>query len=638
MNRPKLSVCMIVRDNARTLQACIASIQPWVDELVVVDTGSQDETPRIAKSFGARLGYFPWIDDFAAARNASLDLATGDWLFWMDSDDTIDSENGRKLRELAYGPHEQGVLGYIVQVHCPGPISDGKDFTVVDHVKLVRNHPQIRFEGRIHEQVLPAIRSLGGDIRWTDLFVVHSGADHSVEGKRRKVERDLRLLQQDIQERPGHPFVLFNLGMTYADIGKYELAADWLRQSLQASVPHESHVRKVYALLVNCLMQLGRNSEAIETCLAGLGHFPLDAELRFRRGMLAHSSGNLDEAIRSYRSVLEVRESRHFTSIDPGINGHKTRHNLALAYSDRGDFNLAETQWRAVVREAPTHRAGWRGLGQTLLDQRKFESLNTLIEQITSHDNFAADATWLRAETELAHGKLPESRKLLDESLATDPDHLPARRSLCRLLFDHGPLVDAEIALWDLIRREPNDAAAHHNLGLVYVRLCRINDAIAAFERSLQVRPNWEATIQELLRVSQQEEKPLISRVEQYTVAVEQINLPPCVARRSKDGESQGFHCLHPQVHVPQQHVSSTVCSVCTRWNVSLDDLRPTGIQSFAGVIHCAHLGEQIGVQTCSTCRGYVQIKEFSCRHPNHSKTTLNECESCRDFVAQVRN
>ena len=92
---PRLSLCMIVRDSARTLPACLESIRPWVDEMVIVDTGSVDETPRIVESFGGRLFHFPWCDDFSAARNESLRHARGDWLFWMDSDDTIPPECGR---------------------------------------------------------------------------------------------------------------------------------------------------------------------------------------------------------------------------------------------------------------------------------------------------------------------------------------------------------------------------------------------------------------------------------------------------------------------------------------------------------------------------------------------------------------
>src|SRR3990167_9487943 len=202
----RLSLCMIVRDNASTLGACLASIRPWVDEMVVVDTGSKDSTPQIARDLGACVYDFKWCDDFSAARNESLRHARGEWLFWMDSDDTIDAENARRLRELAYGMHKPCILGYVMQVHCPGRDDDvGEGMTVVDHIKMFRNHPQLRFEFRIHEQVLPAIRRLGGGVAWTDIHVVHSGSDHSDQGRQYKYERDLRILNLEIKERPDHP-------------------------------------------------------------------------------------------------------------------------------------------------------------------------------------------------------------------------------------------------------------------------------------------------------------------------------------------------------------------------------------------------------------------------------------------------
>ena len=103
----------------------------------------------------------------------------------MDSDDTIDKTNGRKLRELVEGPIELLPMAYVIQVHCPAAESEGHaDVTIVDHVKLFRNLPQLRFEGRIHEQILPAVRKLNGQVAWTDVFVTHSGADQSPDGRR----------------------------------------------------------------------------------------------------------------------------------------------------------------------------------------------------------------------------------------------------------------------------------------------------------------------------------------------------------------------------------------------------------------------------------------------------------------------
>ena len=173
---------MIVRDSARTLPACLESIRPWIDEMIVVDTGSLDDTPRIVEAYGGRLFHFPWPDSFSVVRNESLRHARGDWIFWMDSDDTTPWDCGRKLRRLAHGDIPAHVFGYIMQVHCPGYSEDGEaafDVTVVDHIKLFRNRPDVRFDGRIHEQVIPAIRAAGGQVAWTDVYVVHSGSDQS---------------------------------------------------------------------------------------------------------------------------------------------------------------------------------------------------------------------------------------------------------------------------------------------------------------------------------------------------------------------------------------------------------------------------------------------------------------------------
>jgi GT2 family glycosyltransferase/tetratricopeptide (TPR) repeat protein len=365
-----LSLCMIARDNAHTIAAALEGIRPWVDEMVVVDTGSSDETPAICAGLGARVGHFAWADDFSAARNESLRLARGRWLFWMDSDDVIDPDCGRRLRELAYAASDPSVLGYVVQVRCPGPAGSG-NVTVVDHVKLVRNHPGVRFELRVHEQVLPAIRRLGGEVAWTDLFVTHAGYDHSPAGQARKLERDLRLLHLDLGERPEHPFVLFNLGMTYADAGRPAEAAGYLRRSIAASGSGESHLRKAYALLIGCYDRDGRWDEAFAACAEGLERFPIDTELRFRKGLLLYARGRLREAAEAYEDLLSRREERHFTSVAEGVGGFLARHNLALTYESLGEWRAAEAQWRRLTTERPDYEPGQQGLKEFMRRRRQ---------------------------------------------------------------------------------------------------------------------------------------------------------------------------------------------------------------------------------------------------------------------------
>src|SRR5262249_6517995 len=100
---PLISLCMIVRDEEPRIEECLRSAAPYVGEMVVVDTGSKDRTREIAAACGARVYEMEWTDSFAAARNASLDLARGQWIYWQDADDVLSPDCGAGLVELARG-------------------------------------------------------------------------------------------------------------------------------------------------------------------------------------------------------------------------------------------------------------------------------------------------------------------------------------------------------------------------------------------------------------------------------------------------------------------------------------------------------------------------------------------------------
>jgi len=495
-NTIRLSACLIVRDNEATIGACLASILPYVDEVVVVDTGSTDRTPEICLRHGARLFRFPWCDDFSAARNVSLDHARGEWLFWLDSDDTVPAACGLRLRGLADGEHAPHVLGYVMQVHCPGP-DDGShhNLTVVDHVKLIRHRPDLRFEGRIHEQLLPAIRRAQGEVAWTDIYVVHSGADQSPEGLARKLERDLRILHRELRERPEHPFVLFNLGMTYADAQRYEEAIGYLQRCLRGSRPEESHLRKAYALLVNALSQSQRHDEADDVCQQALSCYPEDKELLFRSAMLHHQFGRLQAAEQAYLRVLHGHEERHFASVDQGVAGYKARHNLALVYGDLGALEEAQAQWRDLTRLAPDFLPAWRELVELLIRQGQWDDAARACDELLQRGGpCQREGLYLRGRLAAARHEVAAAESDLQAAERLDPRDLEPLRCLCWLEFEHGELDAAEVCLQRLTQRAPDDPAALHNLGTVQFRRGAWAAAVDSYRRSLALRPDSAAT------------------------------------------------------------------------------------------------------------------------------------------------
>ena len=312
---------------------------------------------------------FPWVDDFAAARNETLRHATGDWVFWLDADDRLDEENRARLRALFASLQDENAA-YAMKCLCLPDRATGTA-TVVDHVRLFRNRPDDPLElPRPRADPARPIRKAGGEVRWSDATVHHAGYQDPAL-RSRKLERDLRLLNLEDAERPDDPFTLFNLGSVYHELGKPAEALPRLRRSLEKSHPKDSIVRKLYALIAGCHRLQNQADQALAACREGRRVYPDDPELLFLEGLLRRERGDLAGAEACLLQVLDSKPGPHFASIDAGLRGYKARHNLAVVYHQQGRAGDAEAQWRRVTAERPDFLPGWLGLGETRAEARR---------------------------------------------------------------------------------------------------------------------------------------------------------------------------------------------------------------------------------------------------------------------------
>ncbi len=327
----------------------------------MVDTGSKDRTREIAQEFGARVFDFVWVDDFAAARNAALARATGDFAFWLDADDVVDPPERERLEQLIGGLGMNGPAAYVVKCSCDPSRNGEGGQTVVDHVRLFPVREDVRWSYRVHEQILPALRRADVPVRWTGLTVRHTGyVDRALRA--RKLDRDARILHEELAERPRDPFVLFNLGAIGIERHDWRQAIDYLRRSLAGSAPTDSITRKLYALIARAHQMLGESQLAIAACAEGLAIDPDDAELIFREGVARRNIQDNEGAERCWRRILTLKRPEQFASIDQGIYGHLTRRNLAALARERGDQAEAANLWRTVLAECPDDREARRHL------------------------------------------------------------------------------------------------------------------------------------------------------------------------------------------------------------------------------------------------------------------------------------
>jgi len=242
----RVSVCLIAKDEEAQIGLCLDSVASFAHEIILVDTGSTDQTVAIAEAKGARVIHHPWQDDFSDARNVSLEHATGDWILVLDADERLNVEDIPTLqRELK----QSGILNYRLPIHNHGAKEYGHGYVP----RLYRNAPGLCYIGRIHEQIYFTTEMLRK--RWCmrgalgETPIQHYGYREEIVQAKDKRKRNLKLLERAVQETPdeanyryNYALELRNAGRGQEALGHYQKAIDLLKTLPdEAQVPEFTH-------------------------------------------------------------------------------------------------------------------------------------------------------------------------------------------------------------------------------------------------------------------------------------------------------------------------------------------------------------------------------------------------------------
>jgi len=479
---------MIVRNEEKNIADCLESVRELVDELVVVDTGSQDRTKVIASALGAKVFDFPWVDSFARARNEAILHATGDWIFWLDADDRLDRENREKLKKVFQTLPRKRLLAYSMKVECVA--QPGGSATVVDHVRLFPRHSALRWEYRVHENILPSINRLGGKVEWAPVHIQHLGyLDASLRAK--KHARDHALLLKNLDEWPGDPFIHFNLGHSLIEVGDLDGAAQHLRESISRSEPHYSQVKKAYALLSQVERNRGDLEGAMRVVQEGRAHHPENAELLFFGGLFLHELGRLEEAALHFRKILETPSwPQEFGSFDVGILGHKTKHQLARVYLDMKRLKDAEELLVDLRAARPDYRPVCLDLAQLFIERGRSHEAWSVIHDLRK-GGLRTEALFLEAVLEEKAGRLEAAALAHEKVLEIDPAHEDSLRLMAQIHLKLKNDAKAEWYFRAAAERNPRSAQASHNLAIFLSSKGLLEEALQAAEKALSVRPRY---------------------------------------------------------------------------------------------------------------------------------------------------
>jgi glycosyltransferase involved in cell wall biosynthesis len=341
----RLALVMIVRDEARCIARCLASARPWVDEIVVLDTGSIDDTPLIAAQAGARVHHAVWADDFSVARNAALALTGADWRLVLDADEWLAS-GAQVLQSLR---SQQAC--FVGQVRVTSLLDDAAGSETPSW--LPRLLPRgVRYAGRIHEQPESALSR-----RRLDLVIGHDGYLAAQSGA--KAGRNGRLLRLALADLPGDAYLRYQLAKDLELRGRFDEAAAHYAQAaagadVRAAWRHDLVLRRLFTL-----KKLRAFETAVALAEAEMECWPRSPDFFFTVGDVlldwaAHEPARAGELLpmieASWLKALDIGEQPDLNDTVRGRGSFLAAHNLAVFHASLGHAVEAR-HWQARAQQ-----------------------------------------------------------------------------------------------------------------------------------------------------------------------------------------------------------------------------------------------------------------------------------------------
>jgi len=377
MGRLRLGLIMILKDEERNLGRSLKPVAKLFDEVLVVDTGSQDQTKNLARAMGAEVVDFEWIDDFAAARNCSLEAARADYLFWLDGDNALSPASVAVLRR-AVDQAEEPFIGWCTEVLEP------KGGRLIQK-RLFPRRPDVFFKGRIHEQLthpdhFPFV-FLGVEIR-------HWGYQDP-QAARSKGQRNLALLKESLKNNPNDFYLLYQTGKTLFQLRRHQEAEVFLEKAVQSASGQEqnqelfSHAWVLWAEAAERASQTQEAEKRLTAALKANLVRPGQNLIHFHLGRLAAQKQAWSEAV-AHLSRCQVPGQGFLTlDLDSGRMAFTAAMLLARSLQRLGRVEAAEKQLRRAMELQPDNPAPFRELIRLLLAEGRIqagqEALNRLL-------------------------------------------------------------------------------------------------------------------------------------------------------------------------------------------------------------------------------------------------------------------
>jgi tetratricopeptide (TPR) repeat protein len=488
---------MIVKDEEQFLPMCLDSVKDYVDEIIIVDTGSTDKTVEIAHSYNAKVYHHPWENSFSKARNYSLKYATCDWILILDADEEIDKEDAHRLKEVIKDPVEGETSHRADLIFIPvySKFNNGKNVSIANSERLFRNHLNICYEGIVHNTLKYSVPTKTEDIR-----LHHHGYNQDNEQMERKFARTSELLKEQIKSNPKNPVPHHYLALSYLDRNMND---ECISEALEAirlfelqNSDSQLRLLSYYSASV-AFYRKNELSNAEKYAIRSLSFYSeyVDAFcLLSSIYFLQKEYGKCTEATAKYLDLLQAIES-------------DSNSVLSIPYNTLQHARPAYTRMAIIFFEQGKEPEGMQALEDAInRSEKKWEPYLDIAR------HFAEQGNSELAERFLADGikENPGNRSILyyaaelhEKSGASDkalscfrtiincyPDEIQARYSLGLLLLKNNQYDEAIKSFKSVIDNEPEHFNALFNMAIAYERIGNSAQSKDIYNALLKTDPN----------------------------------------------------------------------------------------------------------------------------------------------------
>ncbi|MDQ7096248.1 glycosyltransferase [Desulfosporosinus sp. PR] len=334
---------MIVKNESAVLQRTLASICNHGLELVIVDTGSTDETKEIALEFTDKVYDFSWCDDFSAARNFSIEKATNDWILILDADEIIISFHAEELQKLMR--KKEDIIGRIKIINITGDLDEEKRY--VERVSRLFNRKYFHYEGMIHEQIV-CLKGSFFQRAPVAIKVEHIGYTSEVLKRTNKIARNMNLLELALIQTPDNPYLLYQLGKSYYLLRDFKSAIEFFKKALDLILNFSfDYVENLIESYGYALINSGCYNEAlnIKKYINFYGNSP---DYLFLMGHVYMNNGMFTEAVESFTKCIGKKESKA-----EGVNSYLSNYNIGIIFECLGDVEKAKQYYKLCRQYSP---------------------------------------------------------------------------------------------------------------------------------------------------------------------------------------------------------------------------------------------------------------------------------------------